>query len=171
MPRWSVLLSLLALSAARQHPTAATYVTAADIQATLGQAPPASVSDQPIRVLDAGGTNIGVAVVHRPQAANQGAIEHDVVPEIYHVLEGAGTLVTGGTLVAPRVLAADSRIVREVNGPSSSGTGITGGESRRISAGDVVVIPAGVPHQFSAVEGSITYIVIRFDPGRTIQLR
>jgi hypothetical protein len=50
MPRWSVLLSLLALSAVRQHPTAATYVTAAEIQTTLGQAPRASVSDEPVRV-------------------------------------------------------------------------------------------------------------------------
>jgi mannose-6-phosphate isomerase-like protein (cupin superfamily) len=152
-------------------PKPATYVTQADIQATLALAPPTSVSDQPIRVMTTNGYNIGVAVVHRPGTANQGAILHDQVPEVYHIIEGSGMLVTGGTLLNQRVLAADSRIVREVNGPSTSGNGIQGGESRHVGPGDVVIIPAGVPHQFSSVEGTITYIVIRFDPNRTLRLK
>jgi quercetin dioxygenase-like cupin family protein len=40
--------------------------------------------------------------------------------------------------------------------------------TRRIKAGDVVVIPAGVPHWFSEIEGSITYIVVRVDPNRLL---
>lgn len=171
MLRRSVLGLLLALGSSHQRPTVATYVTAADIQATLARADTARVSDNPIRVMDAGGYNIGVAVVNRPGTANQGAIYHDSVPEVYHVISGAGTLVTGGTLVNPRPYAGDSRIVREVNGPSTGGSAIQGGQSQHIGPGDVVVIPAGVPHQFSAVEGKITYIVIRFDPVRTLQLK
>ena len=52
--------------------------------------------------------------------------------------------------------------------PGASGTAIEGGVSRRIKAGDVVVIPAGVPHWFSRIEGSITYVVVRVDPSRLL---
>jgi len=60
----------------------------------------------------------------------------------------------------------DSLSVTEEDGPSADGAAIQGGTSRRIKAGDVVIIPAGTPHSFSSVEGSITYLVIRVDPDR-----
>jgi hypothetical protein len=63
---------------------------------------------------------------------------------------------------------ADSIAVRLEDGPGASGTAIQGGVTRRIKAGDVVVIPAGVPHWFSAIEGSITYVVVRVDPNRLL---
>src|SRR5713226_9314601 len=126
----SVLGVLFALSMRGDpNPTAATYVAAADIQATLKKAPPTLVSDQPIRMVDAGGYNVGVAVVHRPKASPPGSpVEHDQVTEIYHVLEGAGTLVTGGTLVNPTPRPADAAEVTRVNGPSVTGTSVQGGE-------------------------------------------
>ncbi len=40
--------------------------------------------------------------------------------------------------------------------------------TRKIKAGDVVVIPAGVPHWFSQIDGSITYVVVRVDPARVL---
>jgi quercetin dioxygenase-like cupin family protein len=61
--------------------------------------------------------------------------------------------------------------VRLEDGPGASGTGIQGGVTRRIKAGDVVIIPAGVPHWFSAIEGSITYVVVRVDPNRLIAIK
>jgi len=122
----------------------ATYVSAADIQANLNGAPSAATNPQPnIRVVDAGGYNVAVGVIHRPQTPPGVAAVHYKVSEIYHVTDGAGTLVT-------------------------SGTAIQGGVTRRIKAGDVVVIPAGVPHWFSEIEGSITYIVVRVDPNRLL---
>jgi mannose-6-phosphate isomerase-like protein (cupin superfamily) len=87
---------------------------------------------------------------------------------VYVVLEGAGTLVTGGTLVNARPIAATSAIHRELTGPSATGSAIQGGERRMIASGDVVIIPAGVPHWFSAVEGSIRYLVVRVDPDRLL---
>src|SRR5712692_5075434 len=154
------------------NPTSATYVAAADIQATLKKAPPTLVSDQPIRTVDTGGYNVGIAVVHRPAASSLGSpVEHDKVTEIYHVLEGAGTLVTGGTLVNPKPRPADAAEVTRVNGPSVTGTSVQGGETRRIAAGDVVIIPAGVPHWFSQIQESLTYVVVRVDPERVVPLK
>jgi len=60
-------------------------------------------------------------------------------------------VVTGGTVVDPKVTEPGQ--VR--------GAIIQGGESRRISKGDVLVIPAGVPHWFKDVEGPLTYFVVK----------
>ena len=171
------MLSLLAILCALAmvgdaKPTSSTYVATADIQATLKQAPADAVSDQPIRMVDAGGYNVGVAVVFRPKAAKlSNPVEHDKVTEIYHVMSGSGTLVTGGTLVNPAPRSAAAPQVQTINGPSVTGTAVQGGETRRISAGDVVIIPAGVVHWFSEVHESLTYVVIRMDPEKVVPLK
>ena len=153
----------------RPRPLPATYVSAEDIQANLKAAPSAATNPQPnVRVVDAGGYNVAVGVLHRPQTPPGGAAVHFKVTEIYHVTDGAGTLVTGGTMVDAKTRPADAISVRLEDGPGASGTAIKGGERRRIKAGDVVIIPAGVPHWFSAIEGSITYVVVRVDPNRLI---
>ena len=147
----------------------ATYVSAADIQANLNGAPNSAVNPQPnIRVVDAGGYNLAVGVIHRPETPPGVAAVHFKVSEIYHVMDGAGTLVTGGAMVNAKARPADAVSVRLEDGPGASGTAIEGGVTRRIKAGDVVVIPAGVPHWFSKIEGSITYVVVRVDPDRLL---
>jgi mannose-6-phosphate isomerase-like protein (cupin superfamily) len=147
----------------------ATYVSAAHIQANLNGAPSAATNPQPnIRVVDAGGYNVAVGVIHRPQTPPGVAAVHYKVSEIYHVTDGAGTLVTGGTMVNAKPRPADAISVKLEDGPGESGTAIQGGVTRRIKAGDVVVIPAGVPHWFSEIEGSITYVVVRVDPNRLL---
>jgi mannose-6-phosphate isomerase-like protein (cupin superfamily) len=96
---------------------------------------------------------------------------HSKVTEVYHVLDGAGTFVTGGKLVNPKPRAADSVEVTQEDGPGASGSSIEGGASRRIKAGDVVVVPAGTPHWFSNIEGAISYVVVRIDPGQVLTPR
>jgi mannose-6-phosphate isomerase-like protein (cupin superfamily) len=156
-------------AASPTKPFPATYVSAADIQANLNGAPNAATNPQPnIRVVDAGGYNVAVGVIHRPQTPPGVAAVHFNVTEIYHVMDGAGTLVTGGTMVDAKTRPSDSTSVKLEDGPGASGSSIQGGVSRRIKAGDVVVIPAGLPHWFSAIEGSITYVVMRVDPGRLL---
>ncbi len=159
-----VATTLLMWSGQTTAPMSATYVKAADIAGVLKQMPPGSVSDQQIRMVKAGDYNVGVGVVNRPQAATQTGIEHDKLTEVYYVLEGEGTLVTAGTLVNAKPVAPTSAIYRELTGPSSVGSAIRDGESRRLSAGDVVIIPAGVPHWFADVQGAIRYLVVRIDP-------
>lgn len=151
------------------NPIPATYVSAADIKANLNAAPNSATNPLPnIRVVDAGGYNIAVGAIHRPQTPPGVAAVHFKVTEIYHVTDGAATLVTGGTMLNAKTRPPDAISVRLEDGPGASGTSIQGGVARKIKAGDVVVIPAGVPHWFSEIEGSITYVVVRVDPNRLL---
>jgi mannose-6-phosphate isomerase-like protein (cupin superfamily) len=146
-------------------------VTVADIQAVLKTAPADAAADLPIRVADAGGYHVGVYVVNRPKVATPPAIYHETkVTEVYHMLKGAGTLVTGGTVVGPIVREAPGTTILSMLN-NVRGTGIKGGVSRRIATGDVVVIPGYVPHWWSTVESDMTYLVIRPDPDKTLPLK
>ena len=147
----------------------ATDISAAEIQAQMGPRKPNALPN--IRVIDAGGHNVGVGVLYRTEGQTQTAALHQKVSEVYHVMKGKATLVTGGTLVNPTTRLADSQQVKQEDGPGVSGTSIQGGTSRQIKEGDVVVIPAGTPHWFSKIDGSIAYLVIRIDPGQLLTLQ
>src|SRR5436309_7751333 len=138
-------------------------VTRADLLAALKQAPPDGVMDQQIRVVDIGTYNVAVGVLHRAAHARQTAISHAQVTEVYHIIDGSGTFVTGGEMIDPTPSPADGTTVKILVGPSTNGTAIRGGQSRKIGPGDVIVIPPGVPHWFSAVESDMNYLVVRVD--------
>ena len=154
---------------AQENP-AATHISAADILATIGSAPEGRVSDQQIRHIDAGGHNVGLGVVQRPPSTSLGAIQHHNQTEVYYVVSGRGTMVTGGELTDGRALDPEGQTVRTLTGPSSVG-GIEGGESRNVGPGDMVIIPAGSPHGFSEITETITYIVVRVDPEQLVELK
>jgi len=150
----------------------ATDISAAEVRATVERAVATKTTDIRIRTVDAGGHHVGVGVVHRPKGTKlAGGVFHDKVTEVYHVLEGSGTLVTGGTLINPQRREQTNDTVVQINGPGVSGTAIQGGVSRRISKGDVVIIPAGTPHWFPEIQESITYTVVRVDPSRVVTLK
>ena len=163
------------VAAAQQTSLPATDVKAADIEATLRDEIVAfrPVVDMPIRTVDAGGHNIGVGLVYRlAPGQGGGSAAHDKVSEVYYILEGAGTLVTGGTLTEPNRRESTLTTVASINGPGVSGARIQNGVSRRITKGDVVIIPAGTPHWWSAIEApSIHYLVVRVDPERAVALK
>ncbi len=146
-------------------------VTAADIQATLENAIATGATDTPMRTIDAGGHHVSVALVHRGPSANvvAGTI-HSEVTEVYTVHDGSGTLVTGGRLIDPRPRENTARR-RMVSGPGWTGTGTEGGVTRQVAEGDVIIIPAGTPHYFSDIAESITYTVVRIDPGQGLTLK
>ena len=161
--------AFVALSVTRSAPVrSAVVVSAADMANLLKSMPATSVSDQQMRMIDAGGYNVGVGVVQRPQVATQNSIEHDKLTEVYYVLEGSGTLVTGGSITNAKPIPSTSTVYKDLAGPGDMGSAIEGGERRRVSAGDVVIIPSGVPHWFSDVQGTIRYMVVRVDPDRVL---
>ena len=85
-------------------------------------------------------------------------IAHHVnTTEIYCMLDGAGTLVTGGT-------------VMDQNDSGTRGAAIAGGVTRRIVPGDVVTIPGHTPHWWSELESDIECLIFRLDP-KPLQLR
>ena len=149
----------------------ATDVTAAEIEAvynTIG-----SSIDQQIKVGDVGHGYVGVGVLHRDAIEDQGdtpsGLVHTEVSEIYYMLSGSGTLVTGGTTTVLNYIPANSRVVIELIGPSYQATS-RGGYARQISEGDVVVIPAGLFHAWSEVPDHVTYLSMRLDPDGTLPL-
>ena len=148
----------------RTPPTSAIDVTTGDIRATVAKAPVDGILDQQIRVVDMGRYNVAVGVLHRSaKPAQQGAIDHAQVTEVYHIIEGSGTFVTGGTITNARQVAADNVITTILVGPSTSGPSIQGGQSRHVGPGDVIIIPPGVAHWFSHVDSDMNYLVVRVD--------
>jgi glc operon protein GlcG len=90
--------------------------------------------------------------IHASRRDGAGMAEiHDTETDVLYVLDGAATLVTGGTVVGgTRTEPGQIR-----------GSGIEGGQSRRIGKGDVVVIPNGVPYLFTDVQAPLLYFVVK----------
>jgi mannose-6-phosphate isomerase-like protein (cupin superfamily) len=148
-------------SAAQTPPPPAVDVTAASIKAFIDKMPKDRVSDLPIRVAEVGGYKVGVYGVFRPKSVPGDAIRHDTtVTEIYFMLEGSGTLVTGGKLVDEQ----SSGVSPNTKRPNFRGKSIDGGVTRKVVPGDVVIIPGRVPHWWSALDSDIRYLIYRPDP-------
>jgi mannose-6-phosphate isomerase-like protein (cupin superfamily) len=98
----------------------------------------------------------------RPDATGPTGILHDSTAESYVIISGQATLITGGTIVNGSRSAPDDDITTILNGPSCRGA-MVGYTSREVKPGDVIVIPEGVPHGFSAIPDQITYLSIRPD--------
>ena len=97
--------------------------------------------------------------------------EHDLVSEVYHIIEGTATLVTGPDLVGKKRRPADLETVRLFNGPGNNSASIRNGVSHQLKAGDVIVIPAGTGHWFTKIDDHITYLMVRIDPDKVTPLK
>jgi glc operon protein GlcG len=86
----------------------------------------------------------------RRDAPGQAEI-HTRATDVIYVVEGSATFVTGGRTVDPKEIAPN-----EIRGRA-----IEGGEAHQISKGDVVVVPAGLPHWFKEVRGPFLYFVCK----------
>jgi mannose-6-phosphate isomerase-like protein (cupin superfamily) len=104
-----------------------TVVTAADVAAKSANA----------NLIRLAPYNINLEVRNMGQQASI----HEGEAELFYVMEGSGTLVTGGKLVDERR-----------NGENLTGTSITGGVTRKVSKGDWILVPAGEAHQYPSVE-------------------
>lgn len=139
-------LSLFAQSAGAP---AAIYMSAADIGKGLSSAVAADAAAGAAVTISP-----GIAVRRRSGAGEpQYAIVHPFSTEIYYVVEGTGTLVTGGALEMPLAPSTDPDVVRS--------KAIKDGVTRTLAKGDVIVVPPGTPHWFNAIDGTITYLESR----------
>ena len=90
--------------------------------------------------------------VHASRRAEPGQAEiHTLDTDVIYVVDGSATLVTGGKAIDTKEIAPN-----EIRG-----TKIEGGQEHQISKGEVIVIPNGVPHQFTAVTGELHYFVCK----------
>lgn len=151
----------------------AAYVSAAEIAQyeRLGRAE--SITDQQVRSIDIGKSNVQVAVAYRgklEEPAPRSVAEHDLVTEVYIVLSGSGTNRTGPDLVDAVARPPDNRAVRSLNGPGHNAADIRNAATHELKAGDVLVIPAGTGHQFTKIDDHITYLMVRVDPDKVVPL-
>jgi len=114
------------------------YLDAADTSAAFGKGKPLVENDS--------------FKVHasRREKAGQAEVHHDDTDIIY-VLQGQATFVTGGRVPDAASIGPDEL----------RGSAIEGGESRTLKPGDFIVVPAGQPHWFKAVEGAFLYYVVK----------
>ncbi len=84
-----------------------------------------------------------INVIRRTQSG--APLTHAGNTELHYIIEGSATVVTSG------------KVVRD-----SSGATVEGGISRRVTKGDVILVPADTPHWYKDVEGSVTYLEVRF---------
>lgn len=97
-------------------------------------------------------TEVADYKVHASRRTEPGVAEvHTRDTDIIYMLEGSATLVTGGTVVEGKTTAND-----EIRGKE-----ISGGDTRTLVPGDVIIVPAGVPHWFKDVKGPVLYYVVK----------
>lgn len=128
----------VALSAAGDAGSAVTYIPAEQVKAAFAKG----------SVL----VDNGSYMVHASRRDAEGQVEiHEKDADIIYMLEGSTTFVTGGEIVGAKTTALD-----EIRG-----TGVRGGQSRKLSKGDVIIVPKGTPHWFKEVSAPVLYYVVK----------
>jgi mannose-6-phosphate isomerase-like protein (cupin superfamily) len=150
------------------------YVPLSELQAYTKKAIDENLLDQQVRDIDIGKAHVAIGIVHRRKLdapAPDAVAEHDLVSEVYHVIDGTATLVLGPDITNRRRRPATLRTVVEFNGPGNNGSAIRNGVTYRLKPGDVVVIPAGTGHLFTAIDDHIDYLMVRVDPDKVTPIR
>ncbi len=154
-------------------PKPATDVTKAmlDIASKIGAAalkPGVSVSDRNIALSDTGGYNVTVAYVTRPatKVMSGTVLSHDKITEIYYVVSGSGTQVTG------QLTNGTKQTGSTTIGPGWSGTTpIANGRTTTLGPGEMQIVPPNTGHVWTEIaDGGIVYMVIRIDPEHVLAL-
>ena len=178
MRNFTRLLATLAISGCYIFSSAAddggsTIMSKEEVDATLKQglanlATGRTVSDIVMRHIGVGEENMGVSVVQRSKVeANdvETGIAHVDLDEIYYIVAGEGTMVTGGEFVDKQTS------VSSLLGPMERGE-IRGGVLQKVKPGDIAIIPKGMPHGWhEIVTDSIGYIIFRGDPNQVMDLK
>jgi mannose-6-phosphate isomerase-like protein (cupin superfamily) len=96
-----------------------------------------------------------------PPAGTASGISHEGQTETYVIVSGGGTLVTGGHIVNGRKSAPESTVTKVLNGPSCSGM-IVGADvvKKVVKTGDIIIIPAGVPHGWTDIGDHVDYLSV-----------
>lgn len=148
-------LALLSTSAFAQAPAPGaaammkSFVSSADVAALVAKAKSDRKPDQALLVQKLVELPpYTVNLEYRVAVAN--AAVHEREGELFYVIDGSATMVTGGTLVDGK----------RTNPENLTGTGIQGGTTRKVAKGDFVMVPEGAPHWFSAIDGSVVLMSI-----------
>jgi mannose-6-phosphate isomerase-like protein (cupin superfamily) len=161
-----LIVILSAVGIVGQSPAPVVGITSAEIDSVLKYTGSEGAgTDRQMRVVDLGSYRLGVGVLHRGPTrigAAVGAISHSQVTEVFYIISGGGVLVTGGPVANEQPFPPATEFVRLAVGPSTGGT-FKEGARRRVAPGDVIVVPAGVPHGFDEITDQVTYLSVRPD--------
>ncbi len=150
-----------------------TIMTKEEVDATLQQglanlATGRTVSDIVMRHISVGEEHMGVSVVQRSKVEANGVetgIAHVNLDEIYYIVAGEGTMITGGEFVDKQTN------VSSLLGPMERGE-IRGGVLQKVKPGDIAIIPKGMPHGWHEMTtDTISYIIFRGDPDKVMEVK
>ncbi len=146
-------------------------ITGSSIDTALQRTAEQPDADQSLGIYNVGNDyNLGISVVHRARTGGRQiapAAIHNEVTEVFHIIAGTGTVVTGGTLAPPQQNQNDPR-----SGPTILGSKIVDGVARGIGPGDVIVVPPKTAVQFTEVNSAeLVYLVVRIDPHKVLASR
>ena len=150
------------------------YIPLSELQAYTKKAIAENLIDQQVRDIDIGKSHVGIGMVHRgklDKPAPDSVAEHDLVSEVYHIIDGTATLMLGPDITNMVRRPATLETVRMFNGPGNNGSTIRNGKSYNLKPGDVVVIPAGTGHWFTKIDDHIDYLMVRIDPDKVTPVR
>jgi hypothetical protein len=167
-----ILSQTICVAQSHAKPNVATDISAEDVQKVLKGAPPAV--DQQLKVVDAGPYNVGVGIIHRGPTKDSAdgmgpCIAHHNQTEAYIIVEGAGTLVTGGNIMGAKEISKDGEAYKVLNGPSANGTvKLSEAQVRPVKPGDIIIIPPDVCHGWIGITDHVNYLSVRPDPDRVL---
>ncbi len=127
-----------------------------------------SISDIVVRHIDVGEEYLGVSVVQRDKVEvsdTETGIAHIALDEIYYIVAGQGTMVTGGHFKDP------TKINSDLLGSMLRGE-IVDGILQPVKVGDIAIIPKGMPHGWHEITtDTISYIIFRADPTEEMNIK
>jgi len=155
----------------------AVYVPKSELDAYNQRAIEHSLVDQQVRSVDIGKVQVGIGSIYRGKLGHatgeenkvaEAVAEHEQVSEVYYVIDGSATLMTGPDLVDPKPRPGTLKTVREQNGPGYSATSIKNPVVHELKPGDMIIIPAGTGHWFTKIDDHIHYVMVRLDPDKIL---
>jgi mannose-6-phosphate isomerase-like protein (cupin superfamily) len=149
----SLVLAAPALAQPPAAPEMKTFTSSSDVQALIAHAREIHKAEptiiQPILSLAPYRASLEYRTATGPAAV------HEKEAEMFYVIEGSGTLTTGGKLKGEK----------RTNPTNLSGTGIDGGQSRTVAKGDFLIVPEGAPHQYTDIKGELILMSLHVPRG------
>jgi mannose-6-phosphate isomerase-like protein (cupin superfamily) len=154
----------------------ATYIPKSELDAYHQRGVESNLIDQQVRTVDVGKVQVGIGSIYRTgktltSSSGETVAEHEQISEIYYIIEGSATLLTGPDLVDPKPRPADVKTVKEQNGPGFGAASIKNPVTHQLKAGDMIIIPAGTGHWFTKIDDHLTYVMVRVDPDKVVPLK